>query len=72
MPSDMVTVSVPEGPLTRPLGISLPVNEQKFEGKIFETVLNRIYASKQLYILVDSLATPDQIVDEINEFARVT
>jgi pyruvate decarboxylase len=72
MPSDMVTAQVPRERLTAPLDTLPPANEQTLEAQITDTVLNRIYASKQPYILVDGLAAPDQIIDEVNEFARVT
>ncbi|KAJ4303037.1 hypothetical protein N0V90_001928 [Kalmusia sp. IMI 367209] len=72
MPSDMVTVPVDEEPLSSPLNLLPPTNEEKLEAKVVDTILNRIYASKQPYILVDGLAAPDQIVDEVNKFAKLT
>jgi pyruvate decarboxylase len=72
MPSDMTTAQISGERLTAPLNVLPPANEQKFEAQIVDTVLNCLYSSKQPYILVDGLAAPDQIIDEVNEFARVT
>ena len=72
IPSDMITLQVQKDSLANLLHIFPPANDPKREEQVINTVLNRLYASKQPYILVDGLAARDQIIDEINEFSRVT
>lgn len=72
MPSDMVGAQVSEAPLATPLDVRPETNLQSLEDQVVDTVLDRIYTSRQPYLLVDGLAAPDQIVDEVNELAKVT
>ncbi|KAF2866638.1 thiamine diphosphate-binding protein [Massariosphaeria phaeospora] len=72
LPSDMVGAEVPESRLATPLDVHPPKNDGKLEEKVLDAVLDRIYTAKQPYILVDGLVAPDQIVEEVNEFVRVT
>ena len=72
LPSDMVGVKVPEEPLSTPLDTSPMTNTISEEKDVIETVLERIYSSKQPYILVDGLVVPDEIAEEVNELARLT
>ena len=73
IPSDMVGTQVSdEKRLQSPLHVSPPANQQKLEDMVVGKILERIYASTQPFILVDGLARPDGIADQVNEFVQRT
>jgi pyruvate decarboxylase len=73
VPCDMVGIQISnETQLESPLDVSPPKNPQELEERVVENVLQRLYASRQPYILVDGLAGPDDIVKEVNDFSRLT
>ncbi|KAF2680717.1 DHS-like NAD/FAD-binding domain-containing protein [Lentithecium fluviatile CBS 122367] len=64
-------VKVAHNLLSIPLVVAPPTNPTELEDAVVNSVLKLIYASKQPYILVDGLVASDQIVDEVNEFAKL-
>lgn len=72
LPSDMVGAQVSSLTLTTPLDTSISADPEELKNEAVNAVLDKIYSSKQPYILVDGLVAPDQIVDEVNEFAKAT
>lgn len=72
IPSDMVGARVVEDRLSTPLDVNVPENPPKLENTVVDSILDRIYASKQPYILVDGLAAADLVIDEVNEFVQAT
>lgn len=72
LPSDMVGAQMSDEALATPLDVRVPTNPNELEDRVVDAVLQRIYTSKQPFILVDGLAASDQIVDEVNEFVRIT
>lgn len=72
IPSDMIALQVQKDPLDSLLNTLPPANDPKHEEQVVETVLDLMYSSKQPYILVDGLVASDQIIDEVNEFSKIT
>lgn len=72
LPQDMVNTQVQGWTLNNALDLSHRPNDEDRENNVADTVLQRIYSAKQPYILVDGLVAADGVVEEVNEFARVT
>jgi pyruvate decarboxylase len=72
LPSDTVGARVDSSALSTPLDLSHSIDSDSREDEAVDAVLEKIYAAKQPYILVDGLVAPNDIVDEVNQFAKVT
>ena len=72
LPNDMAGVQVLASPLETPIDLKPGAISRSAEQDAVATVLESIYQAKQPYILVDGLVAADQIIDEVNEFAKVT
>ncbi|OBT83801.1 hypothetical protein VE02_08662 [Pseudogymnoascus sp. 03VT05] len=72
LPTDMVTVEVPEINLSQPIDLSIPANEREFEETVVTQILNKIYAAKQPFIVIDGFAATYGYSEEANELVRAT
>lgn len=72
LPSDVVGAPVDGSALSTPLDVFKRPSTGKWEDEIVDAVLEKVYAAKQPYILVDGLVAPNDIVNEVNQFAKVT
>ncbi|KFY86642.1 hypothetical protein V500_07505 [Pseudogymnoascus sp. VKM F-4518 (FW-2643)] len=72
LPTDMVTVEVPEVNLSQPIDLSIPANERDLEETVVTQILKKIYAAKQPFIVVDGFAARYGYSEEANELVRVT
>lgn len=71
LPTDMVTAHVPTSLLDSPIDLSLPTREGLYDIEV-KAILDRIYTSRQPFIIVDGFASSYGIVSEVNELVRVT
>jgi pyruvate decarboxylase len=72
LPTNMVKAKVPRSALDQPLDLSLPANDEGFEDVEVDLILERIYASKQPFIIVDGFTSRYGISEEADELVRVT
>lgn len=72
LPADMVDAKVPASSLSIPLDLSLEPNDNKAEEAAAELILQRIYQSKQPFILVDAGASRYNMAAETNELVKAT
>ncbi|KAH6664582.1 pyruvate decarboxylase [Halenospora varia] len=72
LPTDMATVQVPEDTLSSPIDISLPSDDQGLEESVVLQILEKIYAAKQPFIIVDGFTARYGYSNEANELVRVT
>ena len=72
LPTNMVTAKVPGSRLHTPLDVSIPENDEGFEDTEVDLILERIYASKQPFIIVDGFTDRYGISEEADELVRVT
>ncbi|KUM65463.1 hypothetical protein ACN42_g1621 [Penicillium freii] len=72
LPTDMVTTLIPSSTLATPLNLSPPTHDQAISKIAADQILQKIYASKQPFLLVDAGASRYKAVDEANELARRT
>ncbi|KAF2738614.1 putative pyruvate decarboxylase, partial [Polyplosphaeria fusca] len=72
MPSDVVTVQVSADQLSEPLDLAPRPTDLTRQYQAVNEILERIYASKQPFILVDGLTRPYGMTEGVNEFARMT
>lgn len=72
LPSDIVGAPVDGSALSTPLDVFNRPRTDTWEDENVDAVLEKIYAAKQPYILVDGLVAPNNIVDEVNQFAKIT
>ncbi|KEF57728.1 uncharacterized protein A1O9_05647 [Exophiala aquamarina CBS 119918] len=71
LPTDMVTTQVPASLLKSPIDLGL-TTEKGFNDAEINAIIDRIYASKQPFIIVDGFASRYGIASEVNELVRVT
>lgn len=71
LPTDMVTAQVSVSLLDSPIDLSLPTREDLY-GIEVRAILDKIYTSRQPFIIVDGFASTYGIVSEVNELIRVT
>ncbi|KAF2638972.1 hypothetical protein P280DRAFT_404124 [Massarina eburnea CBS 473.64] len=70
IPCGMVGAQLPSGSLDTPLDLTL-ANPSDLENNVAKSILERMRNAKQPYILVDGLVGPDDVKDEVNQFARL-
>ncbi|KAH8585648.1 pyruvate decarboxylase [Bisporella sp. PMI_857] len=72
LPTDMVTVQIPEADLRHPIDLSVPANDQDLEDCVVKKVLDKIYEARQPFIIVDGFAASYGYYDEANELVHAT
>lgn len=72
LPTNMVKARVLKSALDTPVDLSLPESDEGFEDAEVDLILDRIYASKQPFIIVDGLTSRYGISEEADELVRVT
>jgi pyruvate decarboxylase len=72
LPTNMVKARVLKSALDKSVDLSLPQSDEGFEDAEVELILERIYASKQPFIMVDGLTSRYGISEEADELVRVT
>ena len=72
LPTNMVKVQVPASPLDTPIDLSIPMNDEGFEDTEVDVILNKMYASKQPFIVVDGCTSRYGVSDEADELVRET
>jgi pyruvate decarboxylase len=72
LPTNMVKVSVPANALNTPIDLSMPLNDEGFEDTEVELILNKMYCSKQPFIVVDGCSSRYGVSEEADELVRVT
>lgn len=72
LPTDMVRTQVPKSALDKPIDLSLPANDEGFEDAEVDLILEKIYGSKQPFIIVDGFTSRYGISEEADELVRVT
>lgn len=72
LPTNMVKARVPSSALEKPIDLSIPVNDEDFEDTKVELILNKMYSSKQPFIVVDGFTSRYGISEEADELVRVT
>lgn len=72
LPTNMVKARVPAADLEKPIDLSIPINDEGFEDTEVDLILNKIYASKQPFIVVDGFTSRYGISDEADELVRET
>jgi len=72
LPTDMVKAKVSSALLNSPINFTIPPNDEGFEDGGVDLILEKIYASKQPFIIVDGFTSKYGISDEADELVRVT
>jgi pyruvate decarboxylase len=72
LPTNMVKARVSAAPLEVPLDLSIPLNDEGFEDTEVDLILNKMYASKQPFIVVDGCTSRYGVSEEADELVRVT
>ena len=72
LPTDMVSAKVPASSLSHPIDLSIPPNDEGFEDAEVDLILEKIYAAKQPFIIVDGFTSRYGVSEEANELVRVT
>lgn len=72
LPTDMVTEPVPSSALANPLDFNPPPHNQQITAQAADCILQRLYASKQSFLLVDAGTLRYDAAVEANELARRT
>ncbi|ETI20276.1 hypothetical protein G647_08310 [Cladophialophora carrionii CBS 160.54] len=72
LPSNMVRAKVSAAPLKTPIDLSIPLNDEGFEDTEVDLILNKMYASRQPFIVVDGCTSRYGASEEANELVRVT
>ncbi|RMZ90818.1 hypothetical protein DV736_g1951, partial [Chaetothyriales sp. CBS 134916] len=72
LPTNLVSAKVPAFRLSAPIDTTIPVNDEGFEDAEVDLILDRIYASKQPFIIVDGCTDRYGIREEADELVRVT
>ncbi|EXJ54629.1 hypothetical protein A1O7_09970 [Cladophialophora yegresii CBS 114405] len=72
LPSNMVRAKVPAAALETPIDLSIPLNDEGFEDTEVDLILNKMYASRQPFIVVDGCTSRYGASEEANELVRVT
>lgn len=72
LPTNMVKVRVPAAILDKPIDLSLPENDEGFEDTEVDLILNKMYSSKQPFIVVDGFTSRYGIGEEADELVRLT
>lgn len=72
LPTNMVKAQVDAAPLKTPIDLSIPDNDEGFEDTEVELILNKMYASKQPFIVVDGCTSRYGVSEEADELVRVT
>jgi pyruvate decarboxylase len=71
LPTNMVTAQVSAALLNTPIDVT-PSTDEGFEDTEVETILDKIYTSKQPFIIVDGFASRYGIASEADELVRIT
>jgi pyruvate decarboxylase len=72
LPTNMVKTQVLKSALDRPVDLSLPPNDEGFEDAEVDLILDKIYGSKQPFIIVDGFTSRYGISEEADELVRIT
>ncbi|RMZ84896.1 hypothetical protein DV738_g396, partial [Chaetothyriales sp. CBS 135597] len=72
LPTNLVSAKVSASRLSVPIDTSIPVSDEGFEDAEVDLFLERIYASKQPFIIVDGCTDRYGISEEADELVRVT
>jgi pyruvate decarboxylase len=72
LPTNMVKIKVPASDLEKPLDLSVPFTDEGFEDTEVDLILEKIYAAKQPFIIVDGFTNRFGITEEADELVRVT
>jgi pyruvate decarboxylase len=72
LPTNMVKAQLLKSALDKPVDLSLPANDEGFEDAEVDLILEKIYASKQPFIIVDGFTSRYGISEEADELVRVT
>jgi len=72
LPTNMVKAKVPASALDQPIDLSIPTNDEGFEGAEIDLILEKIYTSKQPFIIVDGFTSRYGISEEADELVRLT
>ena len=72
LPTNMVKAQVLEADLETPIDLSMPLNDEGFEDTEVELILQKMYASKQPFIVVDGCTSRYGVSEEADELVRVT
>ena len=72
LPTDLVSAKVSASRLSHPLDVSIPPNDEGFEDAEVDLILDRIYASKKPFIIVDGFTHRYGVSDLANELVKIT
>lgn len=72
LPTNMVKAKVPAALLETPIDVSIPLNDEGFEDTEVDLILNKMYSSKQPFIVVDGCTSRYGVSGEADELVRVT
>ena len=72
LPTNMVKARVSKSALDKPIDLSLPASDEGFEDAEVDLILEKIYAAKQPFIIVDGFTSRYGISEEADELVRVT
>jgi pyruvate decarboxylase len=72
LPTNMVRAKVSAAALETPIDLSIPLNDEGFEDTEVDLILNKMYASRQPFIVVDGCTSRYGVSEEANELVRLT
>ena len=72
LPTDMVSAKIPASSLSKAIDLSIPPNDEGFEDAEVDLILEKIYASKRPFIIVDGFTSRYGVSSEADELVRVT
>jgi pyruvate decarboxylase len=72
LPTNMVKAQVPASLLDTPIDLSIPVNDEGFEDTEVDMILNKMYAARQPFIVIDGCTSRYGVSEEADELVRVT